>query len=326
MMLADTGDSGNVSPRHVVVRLGRRGLRILPPTIQRRVRTRRHRHATRAVPLQELDAELTVARELFTRSDDQARAHLLGIRLVTPPDRPPDPFSDEYREWTWDLYRQISGRPSYSTDNEASPFDLDQAVTRPYPFATGSATVVGEDLMARGHAITSLGIPAPARIVEFGPGWGNLTNDLVAMGHQVTAVEVDEQFCQLIRARCSMPEQLTTVCEDMLTFATDEPFDAAIFFESFHHCADHMAMLERLHHLVRPGGAIAFVGEPVDDLDYPWGPRLDGLSLWSTRTYGWLELGFDGIYFTRALARTGWRVTHHRGARPSGHVYIARPD
>ena len=41
-------------------------------------------------------------------------------------------------------------------------------------------------------------------------------------------------------------------------------------------------------------------------MEYPWGPRLDGLSVWSTRTYGWLELGFDSDYFTTALSRLIW--------------------
>src|SRR6202035_1985719 len=76
--------------------------------------------------------------------------------------------------------------------------------------------------------------------------------------------------------------------------------------ESFHHCADHLAMLRHLHDIVRPGGAVLFAAEPVQRLDYPWGPRLDGLSVWASRTYGWLELGFDTGDFDRALGPAGW--------------------
>ncbi len=68
-------------------------------------------------------------------------------------------------------------------------------------------------------------------------------------------------------------------------------------------------MLRNLHRIVRPGGTVFFASEPVEKSNYPWGPRLDGLSVWSTRTYGWLELGFDTDYFMTALARTGWRGT-----------------
>jgi SAM-dependent methyltransferase len=184
---------------------------------------------------------------------------------------------------------------------------------------------VGRDRVARGHLLECLAeaealardgaAPAPSdplRVVEFGPGWGNLTGDLVATGLDVTAVEVDEKFCQLIAHRCTGPGRVDVVQGDMLGFAADAPFDAAVFFESFHHCADHIALLHRLHDIVRPGGVVLFAAEPIQKLDYPWGPRLDGLSVWSSRTHGWLELGFDFAYFDRALARTGWTGRCHR--------------
>jgi SAM-dependent methyltransferase len=279
-----------------------------------------------------IDGELEKASRLFSVSEDEARQFLDDLQLELPGNRPADPFSDEYREWTWKVYRGISGRTDYAADNEASPFDLPAAIIRPYPFATGSAAVVGADLLARGHLLRCIGdlvvgLAPPARIVEFGPGWGNLTNDLVAIGFEVTAVEVDAQFCSLIQERCSTPENLTVTQGDMLTFASAEPFDAAIFFESFHHCSDHLEMLRRLHRLVRPGGSVFFASEPVQKLDYPWGPRIDGLSAWSSRTYGWLELGFDTDYFDAALARTGWRPRHLHGAPTStSDVIVAQPD
>jgi hypothetical protein len=156
--------------------------RSLPPTAQRRVRTIGGRSlralspnaqdrilATlalpswsalftseiRDVPLELLDAELAEAARLFEVSEDQARAFLDGFRVVVPEDIPPDPFSAAYREWTWDLYHQISGRQTYEITNEASPFDLEVALTRPYPFQTESAASVARDLEARSRVIGS---------------------------------------------------------------------------------------------------------------------------------------------------------------------------
>jgi SAM-dependent methyltransferase len=147
------------------------------------------------------------------------------------------------------------------------------------------------------------------------------------MGFEVTGVEVEPQFCALVEQRCGRPEQLTMTTQDMLSFDPPEPFDAAIFYESFHHCADHMAMLEHLHRIVRPDGLVVFAAEPVAAMAYPWGPRLDGYSLWSTRVYGWLELGFDNTYFTSALERTGWTASRSRALdrSPLADVIIARP-
>jgi SAM-dependent methyltransferase len=295
----------------VVLRLGAQAVDALPPQLRRSLRSVLGRPGPRPVALHELDAVLAQATALMGPAPDEARALLDGMVLALPTQPPDDPFSAAYREWTWELYRTISGRAGYDTEHEASPFDLAAALERPFPYQTGSLALVGRDLVARGHLLDCLAdaVPpqrAPRRVVEFGPGWGNLTSDLVATGLDVTAVELDEKFCRLIAHRCDGPGRLTVAQGDMLEFVAEAPFDAAVFFESFHHCADHLAMLRRLHDLVRPGGVVLFASEPVQSLDYPWGPRLDGLSVWSSRTYGWLELGFDRAYFVRALARTGW--------------------
>jgi SAM-dependent methyltransferase len=313
--------------------IGRAAVSALPPATERRVRRLLGERQPRRVALADLESELSNVAALFATSEDQARDYLAYLVLDVPDDQPADPFSREYQDWTWRLYRGISGRAAeYSTANEDSPFDLPRALVRPFPFETGSAKVVGDDLAARGHLLRclgedALGLAPPARIVEFGPGWGNLTNDLVSTGFHVTAVEISEQFCTLIRERCAIPANLTLVQSDMLTFAATEPFDAAIFFESFHHCSDHLALLRNLHQIVRPGGVVFFASEPVTDMPYPWGPRLDGLSLWSTRHYGWLELGFDGAYFEAALAHTGWKAERRVVGRKPGiaDVLVASP-
>ena len=283
----------------------------LPPHLRRKVRATLGRPGPRPVTLGQLDAELERATALMGGDADQARALLDGFVVVAPSAPPADPFSEAYREWAWGLYRAISGRAGYDTVNETSPFDLPATLARPFPYQSGSLALVGRDLVARGHLLDCLAdvvrprAGAP-RVVEFGPGWGNLTRDMVATGLDVTAVELDDKFCALIEQRCDGPGRVTVVQGDMLCFATPEPFDAAVFFESFHHCADHLAMLRRLHDIVRARGAVLFAAEPVQRMDYPWGPRLDGLSVWSSRTHGWLELGFDIGYFRQALRRTGW--------------------
>lgn len=303
-------------------RLAGRAVDALPPGLRRRVRALAGRPGPRVVPLDALDAELARATDLMGTSPEQAQA-LLGKLVVAPPaPPPPDPFSEAYRAWTWELYRRISGRDGYDTAHEESPFDLALALARPFPYQTGSLSLVGRDLVARGHVLDTLAEAMPAasppgrrpRVVEFGAGWGNLTADLVATGLDVTVVELDPKFCSLIGQRCQGPGELTVHQGDMVDFTTNEPFDAAVFFESFHHCADHLALLDRLHRVVRPDGVVLFAAEPVQSLDYPWGPRLDGLSVWSSRTYGWLELGFDRRYFDAALARTGW-AGHRVGLR-----------
>jgi SAM-dependent methyltransferase len=312
-------------PLGPAARLRRSVVRALPGPVVDRVRAIRGRAPQRVVELADLDRELEEAATLFAVSEDAAREFLRGLTLAVPAGHPEDPFSDAYAQWVWDLYHQVSGRPDYSIANESSPFDVEEAVASPYPYSTGSTTVVGEELVARGFIVSTLGLAPPARVVEFGSGWGNLTNDLVAMGFEVTAVEVEERFCALTERRCRNPERLRVVHGGMLEFEPDEPFDAAIFYESFHHCADHRAMLGRLARIVRAGGRVLWAGEPIQPLAYPWGLRLDGYSLWSTRTHGWLELGFDEGYFAEALARSGWhgRRTKLPAGSPLADVIVA---
>jgi SAM-dependent methyltransferase len=307
--------------------LARRSLHRLPDPFEVRVLAALGRRPPRTVALEALDAELAEAARLFDTSEDAARLFLRGFSLVPPSGQPADPFSPAYRDWVFSLYRAVSGRPEYSTDNEHSPFDVHGALVRPYPHCTGSPTVLGEELMARGFIIKALGLAPPARVVEFGSGWGNLTLDLARVGFDVTAVEIEPRFCALIEERGRELPNLRVIQSGMLDFRADAPFDGAIFYEAFHHCADHLAMLERLHSLVRPGGRVLFAAEPVAPMAYPWGPRLDGYSLWSTRTYGWLELGFDEDYFAAALARTGWTATRRRdpASSPLADVVVATP-
>ncbi len=245
------------------------------------------------------------AAELFAESDDRGRAFVTGFELAAP-NMPDDPFSPAYADAQWALYERIARRGAYELANEASEVNLDVALAMPYPYGSGSAGQVSEQLLAWGFIIKALDPQPGWRAVEFGPGWGNLTLQLTTMGVDVTAVEVDGDFAELIRRRTSRPDKIHIQQTDMLSFVPEGRYDAAIFFESFHHCSRHLEMLDRLRETVTDDGVIAFAGEPVGWMPYPWGLRLDGMSLWSVRRYGWLELGFSRAYFTEALRRAGW--------------------
>jgi len=129
------------------------------------------------------------------------------------------------------------------------------------------------------------------------------------MGLAVTAVDVHPGFGELVSERAKqLGLEIQIVTSDMLDYEADEPFDAAIFFESFHHCSDHLQMLRNLVQIVKEEGIVAFGSEPIAPLPYPWGLRMDGKSAWSIRKLGWLENGFTPRYFVKALDRTGWRA------------------
>jgi len=297
-----------------------RRARVFVRELRRRGKVRRIRD------LASLDVALREAYEAFQISEDDGRRVLDGIEFVVKDPRPRDPGSAAYRDHELALYEQLTGKP-YSPARERSIFDLAEGVRSPFPYRTRTPDVVGDQLILLGFLMKAIPMPPPARILEFGPGWGNTTQALLQTGYDVTAVEIDPTFIDLIAQRCALnADRLTLETADMLEFTSTQRFDVILFFESFHHCQDHRRLLRQLHDLLADRGVILFVAEPIVDLPYPWGLRLDGQSLWAMRQLGWLELGFDRAYFMGALRDTGWvgERLQSRAISPLTDVVVAR--
>jgi 2-polyprenyl-3-methyl-5-hydroxy-6-metoxy-1,4-benzoquinol methylase len=268
------------------------------------------RRRERVTTLEELDGWIQRAEAAHAVSDDEFRRVLDSFEFVTDMKMPRDPFSEAYAAAQKELYARITGNRHYRAEvDEQTPFELDAALHSPFPYFTHSTATIGEQLVRQGLLLRQLQLRPQARVVEFGSGWGNLTLELAKMGLNVTAVDVHPGFGRLLSERAKqLGLEIEIVTSDMLDYQPDEPVDAAIFFESFHHCSDHLQMLRNLVHIVKEQGIVAFGSEPIQAMPYPWGLRLDGMSIWSIRELGWLENGFAPRYFFKALRRTGWRA------------------
>lgn len=275
--------------------------------------------------LAELDARLAECNAATTMAE--RRRVFASFSLNWRP-KSSDPFSPEYRDEQLDLYRSVSGR-TYQVSNEVSTFDIDAAVHRPYPFAAHDPEAIGSQLIAIGSLIRRLeAIPAGGRILEFGPGWGNTTLAMAMAGFDVTAVDIEKNFCELIQRRALKHNvDINVINSDFMWAETSsEAYDAVVFFECFHHCDDHMRLLRALDRIVKPGGRIYFAGEPIGSaFPIPWGLRLDGEALYAIRHNGWLELGFNDRYFQDALRSLGWSAILHKSEQTFiGNVWEAR--
>jgi protein-L-isoaspartate O-methyltransferase len=262
--------------------------------------------------MEELDRMIALCNEAEAISDDAMRAVFPTFRMDPPFGLPADPYSDAYRLAQLEFYRGIAGKP-YSTANEATNFDVDAAVRRPFPFVTNSSATAGAYFMAIGYLLRCMALPAGSRVLEFGAGWGISSVWLAQLGHHVTTVDIEADFCDLIRRRAAHEGvEIEVVNADFFWIEGQQrQFDAVIFQGCFHHCDDHLRLLQALVPVVAPDGRIFFGAEPVmADFPLPWGVRLDGNSLWAIRKNGWLELGFRADYFRQALARTGWFAIH----------------
>jgi cyclopropane fatty-acyl-phospholipid synthase-like methyltransferase len=279
--------------------------------------THRLRGFRKAGSLEELDALFDGAMEGNREVTLDVYRKLVKIWLEPPKDlpMPADPFSKAYADRQDELYRRVANK-SYATVNEATPFDFERDKDNFFPYNTQSPEFVGLQLQSQGFLVRNLGIKPGARIVEFGAGWGNWSMHLAMMGYDVTAVEVNKPSIALMQYRAGLHgRNIRTAEQDMVEFAktTGERFDAALFVACFHHCHDHMGMLESLGRIIKDDGVVYFHDEPIAPAPsptqpYPWGLRLDGNSLYYTRRWGWLEMGFQEGYFREALRRSGWRV------------------
>jgi SAM-dependent methyltransferase len=247
--------------------------------------------------------------------DDQLRQFFSEYSATYDTDVPADPYGKDYRAKQFGLYELLAGK-SYSPINEKSNFDVDHHAISPFPYCHGSSETVGNQLMAIGFLIKAMNLPKGAKILEFGPGWGNTTLALAKMGYRVTAVDIEKNFVDLIGKRAAMEDLSVTLVNGDFSYieSTDEQFDCVLFFECFHHAQDHLALMGAFDRVLNKNGIVCFGAEPIlDDFPIPWGLRMDGESLWAIRKNGWLELGFNKKYFYSALARHGWIGLDYEG-------------
>ena len=292
-------------------------------------RRAKHDVMQRFTDLSSLDNYLVRLDAAAQVSDDQLRALFDSFEWQREPCTEQDPYSVRYKEQQMQVYCTLAGVTRYDTANERSHFDVAQAVRQPFPYHTGSPQTVGDHLMGIGFLIKTAGIMPGAKVLEFGPGWGNTTLAFVQLGYQVTALDIEPNFVDLVRRRVEATGLEVEAIEGDFSFFydTDRKFDAVVFFECFHHCNDHLKLLQSLRRMLTPDGVVVFAAEPItDSFPVPWGVRLDGQSVWSIRKYRWLELGFQESYFVRTMMRVGWIVTRHfTDAASFGTVFLARP-
>lgn len=127
-------------------------------------------------------------------------------------------------------------------------------------------------------------------------------------------VDIDKGFLdRSLRIATREGLSLDYRCGDFLDVALSEQkrFDVAIFQSSFHHCLEFEALVDAIKSCVlKDNGVILFVNEPIShDLQFPWGLRYDGESLWAIMCNQWLELGFHHDFFVEMLMHRGFLPT-----------------
>ncbi len=235
-----------------------------------------------------------------------------------------DPFSEAYRSAALDLYFDLRGRPDDGYRPARDEMSEGTPPLNPFrdvtPWTFQDTAMVSEFLECWAQILRAMALPANsgASVLEYGPGSGQFLLMLARMGIRACGVDIDQASLDSLRRQAdAMGLPLETDRAEFGEGFGDERFDRIFFFEAFHHAFAFEALLVRLHDRLKPGGRLILCGEPVvrsatPGVPYPWGPRLDALSVFCMRRFGWMELGFSHEFLIDLFRRTGWHAEYSR--------------
>jgi ubiquinone/menaquinone biosynthesis C-methylase UbiE len=110
----------------------------------------------------------------------------------------------------------------------------------------------------------------PVTVLELGAGTGKLTEQLVALGHDVHATDPDDGMLDVLRRR--LPDTPTSVAAAEDLPVPDRSFDVVVAAQCFH-WFDLDRALPEIARVLKPGGHIALVWN-VRDQRIPWARKL----------------------------------------------------
>jgi SAM-dependent methyltransferase len=114
---------------------------------------------------------------------------------------------------------------------------------------------------------------SPVRVLELGAGTGRLTEQLVALGHQVVATDPSEPMLRLLAGRLPTAGSTLAVAENIPV--ASRSVDVVVSAQAFHWFDLDLALPE-IARVLRPGGEIALVWNLRDER-IPWVKRLGAL-------------------------------------------------
>lgn len=219
-----------------------------------------------------------------------------------------DPFSDAYFQQQLAVYSEISGRTLDQDTGEITPIDVDARVDTANPYGEDNIAFISKHCRTVLTSLMVANVPRGARVLDLGAGWGLSSEIMAYCGAEVTAVDINPSFIDLINRRTERTGlSIRTVQGNFDTIEPGSDFDMAFFYESLHHSVRPLDTLRRIADFLGPKGRIVFAGEPVNTIWWPhWGMRLDAESVYVMRKHGWFESGWSAEFISECLRRAGF--------------------
>lgn len=114
---------------------------------------------------------------------------------------------------------------------------------------------------------------SPVSVLELGAGTGKLTEQLVALGHDVHATDPDAAMLTKLRER--LPEVRTSQASAEEVPAGDRSYDVVVCAQAFH-WFDHAKALPEIARVLKPGGRLSLVWNERDER-VPWVRKLGAI-------------------------------------------------
>jgi SAM-dependent methyltransferase len=238
-----------------------------------------------------------------------------------------EPYDSKYMEGMLQLYRDISGRDLNQSLNEDTSFDLMAHASAPNPYAHQTPKAIAKLMTTLLQGVSAAEKPSGCRLLDMGAGWGLSSETFEYVGYRVTAIDISDKFVQLVNRRAQNRGLAITAIQSAFDdFNPEERFDIAVFFECLHHAVEPWKLLSRIGQLLRPDGILLLLAEPVQNLWWKhWGLRLDSLSVYCIRKYGWFESGWSTSFLFDMLSRAGFSgVSVKNPGNPDHLIYLCQ--
>ncbi|KQV83968.1 class I SAM-dependent methyltransferase [Rhizobium sp. Root1220] len=220
-----------------------------------------------------------------------------------------DPFGDEYFQQQIALYREIAGRDIDQSSGEMMPLDVPAHAAAVNPYNTTDLAFMTKHVRAVATAMLIAKLTPKADVLDIGSGWG-LSSEIIAFcGGSVTSVDINPLFVDLVTERAkrlNLPIDARQGNFDH--FEIGKKFDVAFFYECLHHALRPWIVIENAGRHLKDGGKIVFSGEPIYGYWRNWGLRLDAVSVYCIRKFGWFESGWSREFIVSAFTKAGFKL------------------
>lgn len=226
-----------------------------------------------------------------------------------PLDQQANPTSPEYLRQQMALYAEIAGHDYQDVRDEQTPGVFgDRLLHAPNAYNLASPAAYAEHCVAIGLLVRKLDLPRGSRILELGSGWGVVQEFLAACGFETIGIDANPDFvatCNARLERLGFGTRVEVGTFDSVRRDTRGVFDAVVAYEAFHHAVDAYDLLKRSVGCLTDDGVFALAAEPFNDYYCSWGLRLDPMSIYCVRKFGWFESGWSPEYMAYLFGRCG---------------------